>query len=344
METFTKLGQCIDFTYKTRDAWIRERQRMAKGDTTNCCASIVVGHLLNARGASFPIRNLDEEHVSELMYELEDERDWSPRTTNMIPKYLNTILTHCWQKRKINALPYRHYDKRKVSERRINWFTTDDVENLYFTCLSVFKRQDVAENILVAAYCGARQTEILKLTTQDIDLGRRLFHFGGRPDGHVTKAGNWREVPIHDRIFDIVAKRCQESPSGRLFSDFKSAKQLRDQFNRVRDYLKFESCYVYHCLRHSFATWQNDAGTPVVTIQALLGHKHIESTMIYTKVSSKSKQDAMDRMGAQILVPDRTIQPVAAPAVDPLLWEQFLQFQAFQQSRQLSHLGVLEHV
>jgi len=39
METFTKLGQCIDFTYKTRDAWIRDRQRMAKVDTTICCAS-----------------------------------------------------------------------------------------------------------------------------------------------------------------------------------------------------------------------------------------------------------------------------------------------------------------
>jgi len=39
METFWMLGHCINFTYKTKDAWIRERQRMAKGDTTNCCAS-----------------------------------------------------------------------------------------------------------------------------------------------------------------------------------------------------------------------------------------------------------------------------------------------------------------
>ena len=78
-----------------------------------------------------------------------------------------------------------------MGERRIHWFTTDDVENMYFTALETFRRTDVAENILVAAYTGARQTEILKLTTKDVDLARRQFHFGGRPDGHVTKAKNW---------------------------------------------------------------------------------------------------------------------------------------------------------
>ena len=348
METFTKLGQCIEYTYRTREAWVEERRRMAKGDKSNCAIHYVVQHILEARGESFPIRHLDDEHVTELMHELEDEHDWSPRTTNKIPTYLGTVLRHCWEKRKIKELPYRRYDKRKVGERRIHWFTTDDVENMYFTALETFRRTDVAENILVAAYCGARQTEILKLTTKDVDLARRLFHFGGRPDGHVTKAKNWREVPIADRIFDIVARRCQENPKGRLFSDFRSAKQLRDQYNRVRDYLKFEPHYVYHVLRHSFATWQNDLGTPIATIQALLGHKEIESTMIYLNVSSKAKQEAVDRMNTYQSVSTSTPEPKpqagATEAVDPQMWAKFLEFQAFQQNLQMVQMGALQPV
>ena len=201
---------------------------------------------------------------------------------------------------------------------------------------------------MVAAYCGARQTEILKLTTKDVDLARRLFHFGGRPGGHVTKAKNWREVPIAERIFDIVARRCQENPKGRLFSDFRSAKQLRDQYNRVRDYLKFEPHYVYHVLRHSFATWQNDLGTPIATIQALLGHKEIESTMIYLNVSSKAKQEAVDRMNTYQSVttsnPEPVVQKVETGAVDPQMWAKFLEFQAFQQSLQMAQMGALQPV
>ena len=348
METFTKLGQCIDFTYRTREAWVEERRRMAKGDKSNCAIHYVIQHILEARGESFPIRHLDDEHVSELMHELADEHDWSARTTNKIPTYIGTVLKHCWEKRKIKELPYRRYDKQKEEDRRINWFTNDDVETMYFTALETFHRKDVAENILVAAYCGARQTEILKLTTKDIDLGRRLFHFGGRPGGHTTKAKNWREVPIADRIFDIVARRCLENPKGRLFSDFKSAKQLRDQYNRVRDYLKFDPSYVYHCLRHSFATWQNELGTPIATIQALLGHRVIESTMVYTKVSSRAKQEAMDKMNTYqsvtTSVAEPVIQTVGAGSVDPQMWAQFLEFQAFQMNQQMAQTRSLQPV
>ena len=37
-----------------------------------------------------------------------------------------------------------------------------------------------------------------------------------------------------------------------------------------------------HVMRHSFATHSMDAGTAMPKIQALLGHKDIRTTMIYT--------------------------------------------------------------
>ena len=46
----------------------------------------------------------------------------------------------------------------------------------------------------------------------------------------------------------------------------------------------------FHCTRHTFGTLQVEAGTPVYTVQHMLGHKNVETTQIYADMSSFSKQ------------------------------------------------------
>jgi site-specific recombinase XerD len=75
----------------------------------------------------------------------------------------------------------------------------------------------------------------------------------------------------------------------------------RSVFHRARVQAGLPDGYTPHSLRHSFATHLLDAGTDLVLIQQLLGHRSLETTSGYIHVSLTRLQQAqspLDRLPA----------------------------------------------
>ncbi len=65
---------------------------------------------------------------------------------------------------------------------------------------------------------------------------------------------------------------------------------LQRQVKRVLRELKVSKAASVHSIRHSFATHLIEAGYDIRTVQELLGHSNVQTTMIYTHVAVKNKR------------------------------------------------------
>jgi integrase len=55
-----------------------------------------------------------------------------------------------------------------------------------------------------------------------------------------------------------------------------------------------------HRLRASFASLHAEFGTPITEIQGMLGHKSVQTTMIYVETSLDAKRKAQDTLSQKL--------------------------------------------
>ena len=284
MDEIKTWQQAMDYTFKTRHTW--RHGNGAKTSAINC------NHFTRLRGASFPVKRLTQPLITGVCIELEDEGK-SDATINRVVSAVSTVLNHLAFDEVIENAP--KFRRRKESEGRVLWYTKDEVNKLSYLSTDVFMREDLSNIIMFAAYTGMRQGEILKIRKKDIDLVANKIHVGGVPT-QTTKAKNWRAIPIHDNIMSIIVDRCSQSSRSdiRIFGDeWRDKDQLLRAFIKVRKLIQQDENYVFHTLRHSYATWLAEAGVPIRSIMALCGHKRIETTLRYAKATDAALTDAM---------------------------------------------------
>jgi len=276
-------GQALDYTLSTRHTW-----RHGNGRKT---ALINAGHFTSAVGLSFPVRKIDQPLLTRVAIELEDAGK-SDATINRVVSAVSTVLNHCAFDGLIPSPP--KFRRRKENEGRVLYYTKDEVHRLVDLSTNVLQREDLAEITLFAAYHGLRQGEILKLRNKDIDLVTKRITVGGEAEV-TTKAGNVRVIPIHDSCIKLLTDRCsQSSGHARVFGqEWTDKDQLLRNFRKINNLLPKPDGYVFHTLRHSYATWLADAGVPIRTIMYLLGHKRIETTLRYAKATDSALVEAV---------------------------------------------------
>jgi integrase len=286
MEKTLTWGECVDYTFLTRDTWRNGGGRRSAETYTN--------YFTRLKGRSFPISEIRPALVTQCTLELEEEGKVNG-TINRFISAISTVLNHCYTEEFIDIKP-PSFKRRKEFESIRMYYTKEQVDEIEKVAREEFRLDHLGDIVRAAAYTGMRQGELLKLKVRDIDLHLNVIHVGGRPDVQ-TKAGNYRSIPIHTHLLPVLKKRMEYLEGRvRIFGDaWTDRYQLQRQFRNVTQrYLKYGDGYVFHSLRHSFATWHVQAGTPFRVLMDLMGHKNMVTTLIYGKSTDKGRSTAME--------------------------------------------------
>lgn len=135
--------------------------------------------------------------------------------------------------------------------------------------------------------CGLRLKEVLGLEVRDIDSARMVLHI------RQGKGQKERLMPLSPRLLGVLRDYWRaHRPATWLFPGIKATLPLTDGTvqricKRTARRAGLSKRISPHTLRHSFATHLLEAGVDLLSVQALLGHSHFNTTAKYLHISMR---------------------------------------------------------
>lgn len=215
-------------------------------------------------------------------------------TNKSISRHISTLRTYykfLLKNKLVKNNPMTLISNPKLEKKLPHYLKLEDIE-LLLKITDTNKKSDIRDNLIIEILysTGIRVGELVNIKITDINKYNETIKVLG-------KGNKERIVFINKIVLNKLNKylSIRDSNSELLFIN-KRGNQLNERSVRkifeniiIRNNLKME--FSPHTFRHTFATHMLDYGADIKSVQELLGHVNINTTGIYTHVSSKHLRD-----------------------------------------------------
>lgn len=231
---------------------------------------------------------LEPEQVKDYLYELQ-QRSKTPSQT-----YFKHTVYGLRFLLKTEGLPYEHLHLPEIARPK----TLPVILSRQEIWAMLKNAQLLKHKLLIGLLygCGLRCQEVRNIEMKHLDFDRMLLHI-------VQSKGNKdRYVPLSEHLIRGIKKYISAqhpkkylfegsgNPEGKGFDGRYSQRGVQWAVKTVAKQAGVLKEVHTHMLRHTYATHLLEDGVNILTVQKLMGHTNIDSTMIYLHVCTAPDQ------------------------------------------------------
>lgn len=255
-------------------------------------------------------RAISEEEVQDFVFE-KLSGGLSPKTVKDAIALLKSIARHG---RKHGACTYGEWDIKYPTDTATRRLQTLNVRHQRMLMRHITDNPTPQNiGILLALCTGMRIGEVCALTWQDIDMKQkvitvkrtvaRVYDCESKTTEKLESSPktktSCREIPISNLLSRCLRTVRQTSSLHYVVGDMavpKDPRCYRDYFTRLLKRLGIPKI-VFHCLRHTFATRCIESQCDCKTVNSLLGHSNVATTLnLYVHPDLQQKKKCIERM------------------------------------------------
>jgi site-specific recombinase XerD len=224
-------------------------------------------------------RNLEIDQIIDFLHDLKEEKGRNWRTIKIYVAGLRWYYQHMLGD--VDAASLIPYPKEEKTLPKI--ISREELTDLFTACSNPKHR--VMFRLMYSS--GLRRCELIRLTPEDIDTkdGKcriRVLNGKGRKDRYTILSG---KVLEELREYYTSCRPRGYLFNGRIKGEPMSNEGLRHALNAAVKKAGIRKEVNMHVLRHCFATHCIEHGMSIKTLQYLMGHSTVHTTMIYLHIS-----------------------------------------------------------
>ena len=200
----------------------------------------------------------------------------TPATRNRYLSTIRRIVNLCVEWGWIGSAPkMRPHAEPTV---RVRWITQGQAGRLLYE----ISRDWLKDAVTFALATGMRAGEILSLQWSNVDTDRAIAWV----TADRAKSGRARAVPLNADALAVVERRRDTHPTLVFTRNSKPQKQIDPKmFGRACKKARIEDFH-FHDLRHTWASWHVQAGTPLYVLKELGGWETLEMVKKYAHMDA----------------------------------------------------------